>query len=233
MADLSVSNITSPFNTNTNPGALESNLNASAVGGSTDLDQADFIELLVAQVKNQDPTKPMDPSEFMNQLAQFSAVNGIQDLNTSFNSLSGQLTSEQALQAAGLVGRDVLIPGGEATLFEAGSISGQITVPQSASNITLKMINDRGVEVRSMALGSGESGELQFKWDGFEDDGSTAPAGRYRLVAEGYINNEQQAFTVAVESNVSSVTLGQDNASTQLNLAGGGSVSLNEVLEIK
>ncbi len=240
MADLSVANTPSPFNSivsqsaNTAAGdALGNKLGSSGIGGQTNLDQSDFIELLVAQVKNQDPTKPMDPSEFMNQLAQFSTVNGIQDLNTSFNSLAGQLTSEQALQAAGLVGRDVLIPGGDAALVAGGSISGQISLPQPASNVTLKVTNAQGEEVRSLPLGSGPAGELLFKWDGFEDDGSAAPAGSYRITAEGLAGNESQAFSVAIETGVNSVTLGQDNASTQLNLAGGGTVSLSEVLAIK
>lgn len=231
MPELNLGNITSPLNSAAN-GSLGNNLKASG-GNSTDLNQADFITLLVAQVKNQDPTKPMDPSEFMNQLAQFSTVNGIQDLNTSFNSLAGQLTSEQALQAAGLVGRDVLIPGGGAVLQDGGSISGEITLPQSASNVTLKVTNAQGVEVRSLPLGSGSEGSLLFKWDGFEDDGSVAQAGQYSLTAEGLIGGEQQAFSVAVETGVRSVTLGQDNASTQLNLADGGTIALSEILAIK
>jgi len=231
VADLNLGNITSPLNSAAS-GSLQNNLKAGG-GKDTGLKQEDFIKLLVAQVKNQDPSKPMDPSEFMNQLAQFSTVNGIQDLNTSFTSLAGQLTSDQALQAAGLVGRDVLIPGGEASLSSGGSVSGQVTLPQSAANVSLKMINAQGVEVRELPLGSSGEGELQFKWDGFENDGSAAPAGRYTLVAEGLVGGEQQAFSVAVQNGVSSVTLGQDNASTQLNLADGGTIALRDILAIK
>ena len=63
--------------------------NTASVGRpAKELGQADFIELLVAQIKNQDPTKPLDPSQFMNQLAQFSTVNGIQELKSSFDSLA-------------------------------------------------------------------------------------------------------------------------------------------------
>ena len=74
-----------------------------------ELSQGDFIELLVAQVKNQDPTKPMDPGQFMTQLTQSSVVNGINELQKSFDTLANKLSSDQSLQAANLVGRTVLL----------------------------------------------------------------------------------------------------------------------------
>jgi len=210
---------------------------ASSVTGTgqtqTKLNQADFIQLLVAQVKNQDPSKPMDPSQFMNQLAQFSTVSGVHDLNTSFTSLADKLSSGQALQAAGLVGRDVLVAGGNGLLETGGSISGQITLPQSAANVTLKVVNAQGVEVRSLPLGSAPAGDLLFKWDGFADDGSVAPSGNYSIQAQALIADQQQALDVAVNTRVNSITLGQNKAASQLNLAGGESIPLNQVLAIK
>jgi hypothetical protein len=68
----------------------------------------DFLTLMVAQLENQDPTKPLDNMQFMGQLAQFGTVSGIQELNEAFGGLSAALGSNQALQAASLVGRDVV-----------------------------------------------------------------------------------------------------------------------------
>lgn len=234
MADLNLGSAVSPVNSAIG-NSLASNITAQQGTGKAgaELNQADFIELLVAQVKNQDPSKPMDPSQFMNQLAQFSTVNGVKDLNTSFNSLAGKLTSDQALQAAGLVGRDVLIAGDTATLENGGSIKGRITLPQSAADVTLKVVNAQGAEVRSLPLGSAREGTLQFQWDGFEDDGSAALPGQYRLVAEGLIGGEQQGLDMAVETRVNSITLGQEGAATQLNLASGEIVPLGQVLAIQ
>ena len=64
------------------------------------LGQDDFLNLMLTQLQNQDPTNPMDSSNFMSQIAQFSTVNGITDLNSSFASLSSSLQSNQALQAS-------------------------------------------------------------------------------------------------------------------------------------
>ena len=68
---------------------------------STELGQQDFLSLMTAQLKNQDPTKPLDNNEFMSQMAQFSTVSGISDLNKSFATFASSLYSNQSLQAAG------------------------------------------------------------------------------------------------------------------------------------
>ena len=87
MAELAIDNSFSSINS--------ASVNKAAANEPNDeLQQSDFIELLVAQVKNQDPTKPMDPSEFMNQLTQSSMVNGLNDLQNSFDSLATKLSSE-------------------------------------------------------------------------------------------------------------------------------------------
>lgn len=205
------------------------------VGAKSDnnLNQDDFMRLMVAQIKNQDPSEPMDPSQFMDQLTQLTTVSGIQDLNTSFNTLADKLSSDQSLQAANLVGRDVLVPGGYGVLNDKGAISGAVTLPQSTSEVTLKIYNAQGVEVRSLPLGGYAAGNVSFQWDGFYDDGSSAPAGGYAIVAEAFIDGTQQAVEVALDARVNSITLSQDGTGTTLNLASGESVPLSFVQQIK
>jgi len=206
----------------------------AAVGASAEeLGQADFIELLVAQMNNQDPTKPLDPSQFMNQLAQFSTVNGIQELKASFDSLASRLSSEQSLQAASLVGRNVLVPGGQGSLTTGGTISGVVDLPQQSSDLNLRIVNAVGVEVRSLSLGGHDQGPVQFQWDGFGDDGSPVLPGRYTVIAEALIDGNLQAIEVEVETRVDSITLNQDGSGTMLNLASGDSMPLSFVEQIK
>ena len=210
-----------------------SDISAAVGQSSNELNQADFIELLVAQIKNQDPTKPMDPSQFMNQLAQFSTVNGIQELKNSFDSLAGRLSSEQSLQVASLVGRDVLVPGGIGKLTAGGSISGVVELPQQSSELYIRIENENGVEVRSMSMGGHDQGPVQFQWDGSGDDGSAVAAGMYKVSANALIDGELQAIEVEVETRVDSVTLNQDGSGTLLNLASGESMPLSFVEQIK
>jgi len=219
-------NLSSINQSASNPGVAQNK-------SSSELGQADFIELLVAQVKNQDPTKPMDPSQFMNQLAQFSTVNGIQELKTSFDSLAGNLTSDQALQAASLVGRDVLIPGGNGLLTTSGVINGQVNLSEPSSDVNLKIVNAQGETVRTLPLGGSTGGQMQFQWDGFADDGSASVPGNYQVIAEAMINGSRQAVAVELEVRVDSITLNTDGLGTVLNLASGESVPLSLIQQIK
>jgi len=202
-----------------------------------ELNQGDFIELLVAQVKNQDPTKPMDPSQFMSQLTQSSMVNGINELQNSFDTLATKLSSDQSLQAANLVGRSVLLTSDQGYLTSGGSISGQLNLTDRASEVTLKIYNTSGEQIKSLPLGGNNGGEMQFKWDGFADDGSVAGAGNYLVTAEALINGQQQAVEVALDYRIDSININKNpdgsQAGTLLNLASGQSVSLSDVLEIK
>ena len=174
-----------------------SSINSTAANSATnkpndELTQSDFIELLVAQVKHQDPTKPMDPSEFMSQLTQSSMVNGINELQKSFDSLATKLTSDQSLQAAGLVGKSVLLPGGQGLLTTGVDISGQLNLERHASEVNINIYNTQGELVKTLPLGGNSSGVVQFKWNGFGDAGNVLPEGHYLITAEALIDGDQQ-----------------------------------------
>ncbi len=221
------------IDTGNNPlSALGSSSTTVSDQSASSLTQSDFIDLLVAQVSNQDPSKPLDPSQFMNQLSQFSMVSGVQELNDSFNALAGKLAADQSIQAANLVGHDVLIPGGYGELMTTDGISGQLSLPDHSSEVTLKIYNEQGVEVRELPLGGHDAGDVQFQWDGFADDGNAATPGNYVVIAEAMINGTQQAVEVSLQKRVDSVTLSQDGTQTTLNLNTGESVPLSQVQQI-
>ena len=93
------------------PGGTASTGSTPATNGTT-LGGTDFLTLMLAQLKNQDPTSPVDSNTFLTQLAQLSEVQGITSLNTSFGALSSSLTSNQALQASSLLGHRALVNSG-------------------------------------------------------------------------------------------------------------------------
>ena len=229
MEALNIDNSSSLINSTTN--------NTATTEANDELTQSDFIELLVAQVKNQDPTKPMDPSEFMNQLTQSSMVNGINELQKSFDSLATKLTADQSLQAAGLVGKSVLTPGGQGLFTAGNSINGQVNLERQASDVKINIFNTQGELVKTMPLGGHKAGELQFKWDGFSDGGTVVPEGEYLVTAEALIDGSQLAMEVSVETRIDSISLNQNTdgrqTGTLLNLASGQTVTLDEIQEIK
>ena len=103
-------NINDPINNGVSTTSKTSGTTATGTNSASDL-QGSFLTLLVAQLKNQDPTNPLQNNELTTQLAQISTVSGIEKLNTTLGSISGQLDNNQSLQASTLIGHGVMIPG--------------------------------------------------------------------------------------------------------------------------
>ena len=198
---------------------------------NNDLQLEDFLNLMVTELTHQDPFKPMDNSQLATQISQFATVSGIDQLNESFSNLSGALVSDQALQAANLVGRNVLLPASQGYLEVGGSVSGVVGLESSASDVTVRITSSTGVLVREINLGTQTEGEVNFTWDGLDESGNAVAPGRYRIEAAAQVGGEPIAPYLLVEARVGSVNL--DNEGLSLNLDGLGTVSLNDVAEIR
>ena len=177
-----------------------------------DLGQEDFLELMVAQLENQDPTKPMDNFEFLSQIAQFGTVDGIQGLRSGFDELSSVLYANQTLQAASLVGNKVVTESNLGVLQAEETLDATINLPGSTPQVTLYVQDLGGRLVHSRTLGAAAAGELQIQWDGTDDTGGQAPAGQYRVSAEAVFGGQTQAVAVHTHSLVESVTIDQATA---------------------
>ncbi|HUL10800.1 MAG TPA: flagellar hook assembly protein FlgD [Methylococcaceae bacterium] len=168
-----------------------------------------FMKLMVAQLQNQNPLNPQDGAQFLSQLAQFSTVTGIQGLQQSFADFASSMTQDQALQAANLVGKNVLVSSGQGILSASGGLNGQITVPSGATNVTVRVVGSNGVTLRTFDMGTQEAGQVPFSWDGMLDDGvSHANPGIYKIQAEAILDGKTIALDSQVSTPVDSVTLG-------------------------
>lgn len=156
-----------------------------------ELGQADFLKLMTTQLQNQDPFKPMEDGDFLGQIAQFSTVDGIGDLNESFATFAGSLASNQALQASTLVGRSVVAAAEFASLPEEQQFSGVVEITESAADLNVEILDSSGQVVKQLNLGEQSQGLAQFIWDGVKDDGSKAAPGEYRIRAIAEISGEQ------------------------------------------
>jgi flagellar basal-body rod modification protein FlgD len=204
-----------------------------AASSATTLGGTDFLTLMLAQLKNQDPTSPVDSNTFLTQLAQLSEVQGITQLNTSFSALSGSLTSNQALQASSLLGHQALVSSSTATLATAGApVTGAVNVPQTSSSVVLNVSNSSGVLVQQVNLGAQSAGLANFTWDGTQGDGSKAPAGTYTLSADVNGVATGTAIPTYVNGTVDSVTMGAGSSGLTLNVSGLGSVLFSNVEQI-
>jgi len=198
-----------------------------------ELGQSEFLELMIAQLNNQDPMKPMENGDFISQMAQFSAVTGLTKLQESFDGLAVSLQSNQALQASSLVGRTVLVPSGIGTLPQGGTLSGVVDLDSSSSNLTITIQDASGQVMRRLELGPQQTGDVYFNWDGITDSGVQAQEGRYYISAETQTEGGTEALETLVSSAVESVTMGQGGQAITLNLADGNTVDLSSVRSIQ
>ena len=203
-----------------------------------DMGSEDFLELMIAQMKHQDPTEPMDQMAFMSQMAQFGTVSGIQELNGSFAGLSDSITSGQAMQASSLVGRSVAIPSSTGALAPIGlssegspvyALQASVDMGLGADGGQFFVHNVQGDVVFTGNLPAG-TGSVQVMWDGVDSDGHQLPPGDYYLAAELTNGTSVREGRVYGHEQVASVSLSGSNQIT-LNLASGRTIDASEVRE--
>lgn len=197
-----------------------------------DLGQRDFLTLMIAQFRNQDPFEPMDNGEFLGQLAQFGTVDGIERLNNSFFELSETLYTDQALQAANLVGHTVLAVSDRGYLPAEGNMSGAVELSVSAENVQIDIMDSSGQLIRRLDLGQQPAGLLEFQWDGMTDGRERVSAGNYTISARVIRGLNVESVQTLVEADIDSVNLGRFGQGMTLNLAGGEVLSMSQVRRI-
>ena len=199
----------------------------------TSLGQEQFLKLMTTQMTHQDPTKPMQNGEFLSQMAQFGTVSGIQDLQQSFKDFAASISSDQALQAASLVGRTVSAPSGEGLLAAGGEIKGTVDLPASSSNVNLKILDPvTGDVIGTKSLGAQSAGPVPFVWDGMNDKGNLAHPGVYKVQVEAGIDGINTVLQPEIHSRVESVSMDSGKNGLQVNLSGLGAVGFNQIKQI-
>ena len=196
---------------------------------NNDLGKNEFLELLVAQLNNQNPLEPQENGQFIGQLAQFSTVEGVEKLNSSMGAILAGYKSSQALQASSLVGRKVIVPSDKAVVDTSETFKASLVLPVSSGNVAVNVYDSTGAVVNRINLGDQAAGHVSFMWDGRNASGETLPPGTYRFEAQATYGNETKGLYTLLPANVDSVTLGQNGGELMLNLAGVGSIGLSQV----
>lgn len=217
---------------NTSNATGNANFNPPEAVPKKSLGQQDFLRLMVAQVQNQDPMQPQANGEFLSQLAQFSTNDGITKMQGSLQELASSLQSNQALQASALVGRKVLINSDNLNLGAEGDTKAAIDMPPGLSNLNAFFYSPTGELVKTMPLGQPTPGFFQFSWDGTNQANQRMEAGKYRVEVHGTYGGREVSVNTMTSANVDSVSLGQNGEGLKLNVAGVGSVSLDQVKQI-
>jgi flagellar basal-body rod modification protein FlgD len=204
---------------------------SSGTTSAADL-QSTFLTLFVTQLQNQNPTNPVDSSQMTSQLAQIDTVTGISQLNTSLTSLSAQLTAGQEMQAASLIGTDVLAPGSSVTVSGGTASSFGVQLSSAVSSLTLTVKNAAGQVVDTINEGAQSAGVVPLTWNGTDTAGNQVADGTYTISAS-YPNSSggQSAATTLTAAQVDGVTQ-QASGAPALVLSNGSTASLSQIASI-
>jgi flagellar basal-body rod modification protein FlgD len=214
--------------TSSTTGAASTSTSAASSASSL---QSTFLQLLVTQMQNQDPTNPMDSSQMTSQLAQINTVTGISQLNTSLTSLATQLSAGQQSQAALLIGSTVLAPGNSVTVTSGTASSFGVQVASAVSDLQVVVKNAAGNIVNTIDLGPQSAGTVPVNWTPTDATGKTLADGSYTITAQGTVNGQQATATTLSAGIVQSVVQ-QPDGTAGLVLSTGSTVGLTKVAAI-
>lgn len=166
---------------------------------NNNLDQAAFLRLMTAQLKMQDPFEPLDSNQMVGQMAQFSTVAGIEEMNGSLRKLS---QNSRLGDASNWLGRNVLLPGNIAIPDDTGQYAGEFVLNADAANLSIDFLNQAGEIVQAIELGKQTAGPIAFEWDAVDGKGQPLDFGVLKIrVNGGDISNLSSWTTVdAVQS---------------------------------
>ena len=210
-------------------------INAQSKAGTADASSSSeevqnrFLKLLVTQLKNQDPLNPLDNAAVTTQISQISTVTGIENLNATMQTLLSNFNDGQSMQAAGLLGKRVLVPGSRLALSD-GEAGGGANLAGPADKVTLSILDAAGKVVQRQNLGARDAGSFSFTWDGQTDAGTAAPPGNYSFTITAVRGSESVAAETMQLGTVSALV--RDKGTFQLELAGLGRVDFNKVQQI-
>jgi flagellar basal-body rod modification protein FlgD len=198
----------------------------------TELGQDDFLQLMITQLKNQDPFKPLDPSQYVGQLAQFSSVSGLKEMNTSLAGLTASLRGNQVLDGAAMIGRTVVAEGSQVYLpaesADRVGIAGAIDVPAGTTSLQLVVKDASGATIKTEALNIA-AGMRGFVWNGTNDAGTAVKGGAYKVEIVANVAGKNESLKTSIAAGVSSVALDPATGALLLDTDTLGEISMSDV----
>ncbi len=193
------------------------------------LGKDDFLQLLTTKLRYQDPMNPMEDHEFIAQLAQFSSLEQMQNINETMQTQILLTQSTNNALATSLIGKDVQALGNSISLEEAGTAEISMEL-QAAADVTVRIYDKDGTVVRTLAAGSMEAGVNSTTWDGLDTGGESLPAGTYTYEVTAIASDKT---TVGVTTYTTGHVTGVEfvNGAAEL-LVNGVHIPLSDVIRI-
>ena len=208
------------------------NSNTSGVSPSKDsaLGKDDFLNLLVAQLQNQDPLNPMDSTAFTSQLAEFSSLEQLSNVNENLEYLQMYQASINNAQAVSFIGKNIDALGNSIQLESDENEDIHFELKQDSSSVVINIYDEAGSLVKYIENGPMGEGKQRVEWDGTDNGGNTIPEGIYKFEVMAVDANGDKVQTATfINDRVTGVTF--NNGVTYL-LAGGMKIPIGDVIEV-
>ena len=188
---------------------------------------------MTAQLSNQDPFQPQSNDQMIAQMAQFSTVSGIAQLNSTLSGIQTQISDNRIATAANFVGKTVLVPGNIALPDDSGAISGAVDLPSDATGLTIQITKESGELVKSIDLGANNAGLVGFSWDGKDNKGQSVGAQRYIVKALMTAGGKQTQTSTDVYAPIVEAKVGTTGSDQMFNVGGIGAVKMTDIKAFK
>ncbi len=213
----------------TNPVAgTSSNIPAAGLSNTPanmQINQTDFLQLITAQMKDQNPLSPSDPTQFVTQLEGMSQVSAMQSMQTSMQASS-------VMNGTSLIGHSILAPGTQATLATGGAIGGAVTAPAGTTKLAVSVQDSTGATIDSFSVTPADSGLTSFVWQGATNTGATAAPGIYTIGVTATVNGQTQPLDPMVVNKVDSVLLDPTTNAVDVETDTGNTVPLSSIVSV-
>lgn len=205
-------------------------VNASKESG---MGKDDFLKLLVAQLKHQDPLKPVENTEFVSQLAQFSSLEQTMGINSRLDLLAMQSKGQSNTDAVGFIGKHVSVAGNAITLDSSGTgASVGFELAGDAEKTSVVIHDQNGKTVRTLDVGKHAAGAVKVQWDGKNSDGITQPPGTYSVTIEAQSADDSAVYAIQkTQGTVTGVSF--DRGYAVLTLDNGVTAPVSDLLEVQ
>lgn len=188
----------------------------SASNPAAQLDQNAFLRLMTTQLTTQDPFNPVDNTQMIAQMAQFSQVAGIAEMNRSLQTIVDSLAGSRIGDVANWIGRSMLVESNIATPLRDGTYAGEIELASAADAVTVSLVDENGTIVRHLDLGSQPAGPINFAWDGLNDAGEAAGGGPLQVVVNARAAGQPVAAGIATWTSIGGIQSPANGGATRL-----------------
>jgi len=210
--------------------ASNSNTNVVTSSNDSDLGKDDFLNLLVAQLQNQDPLEPMDSTAFTSQLAEFSSLEQLSNVNENLEYLQMYQASINNAQAVSFIGKNIDALGNSIQLASGETEEIHFELSNNSSSVFINIYDEAGSLVKYIENGPLGEGKQSVEWDGTDNGGNPLPEGIYKFeVMAVNANGDKVQTATYISDRVTGVTF--KNGVTYL-LAGGMKIPIGDVIEV-